>query len=308
MLTKPNFFIIGAPKTGTSALQTYLSTHPNIFMAGPEEPNYYSTDFKNQQEVKTEDEYLQKYFKGITAKHLAVGEKSTWYLSSDTAIDNIELLYDDAKYIAILRNPVELACSLHSELLYTQQENISDFEDAWNAQPDRKKGKRMPDTLKMDEKVLFYSDVCRLGAQVERVLARVPVERVMFILQDDFICDTKAVYQSVLKFLNVPDDKRNNFPRVNQNRIVRSRLIDSMLTPNNKYLLATVKKIKEVMGVNKLGIGGILLKAKNTLNTKKTTRRLISDELTVELIDYFNEDVQLLSQLIGRDLSHWLYK
>ncbi|MDD9875087.1 MAG: sulfotransferase, partial [Gammaproteobacteria bacterium] len=39
---KPNFFIIGAPKCGTTSLDAWLKSHPRIFTA-VKEPNYFNT-------------------------------------------------------------------------------------------------------------------------------------------------------------------------------------------------------------------------------------------------------------------------
>jgi hypothetical protein len=44
---KPNFFIIGAPKCGTTSLSVYLSEHQEIVMSNPKEPHYFSTDIEN---------------------------------------------------------------------------------------------------------------------------------------------------------------------------------------------------------------------------------------------------------------------
>ena len=46
-LLKPNFFIIGAPKCGTTSLHNYLKSHSQITMSNPKEPHYFSKDIKN---------------------------------------------------------------------------------------------------------------------------------------------------------------------------------------------------------------------------------------------------------------------
>jgi hypothetical protein len=38
MARKPNFFIVGAPKCGTTALSEYLRSHPDVFFSSPKEP------------------------------------------------------------------------------------------------------------------------------------------------------------------------------------------------------------------------------------------------------------------------------
>ena len=69
---KPNFFIIGAPKSGTTALYQYLSSHPNIYMCTPKEPHYFSNDLNGVAFVKTLDEY-QNLFKAKNKNHKIIG-------------------------------------------------------------------------------------------------------------------------------------------------------------------------------------------------------------------------------------------
>ncbi|MGR8952993.1 MAG: sulfotransferase, partial [Gammaproteobacteria bacterium] len=73
----------------------------------------------------------EKLFKGASERHIAVGEASTWYLYSMTAVANIEAYVSDARYIVCLRNPVEMAYSLHEQQIVCGNEHIEDFERAW---------------------------------------------------------------------------------------------------------------------------------------------------------------------------------
>ena len=43
-MPKPDFFIVGAAKCGTSSLYTYLRQHPDIFMPHMKEPNFFGSD------------------------------------------------------------------------------------------------------------------------------------------------------------------------------------------------------------------------------------------------------------------------
>ena len=109
----PNFFIIGAPKCGTTALSEYLRTHPDVFFSEPKEPNYFNSDVvsKKLYYYTSLEDYLEKCFSGAEG-YKAVGEGSVRYLSSAVAVDNILKLYPNAKFIIMLRNPVDLGYSL----------------------------------------------------------------------------------------------------------------------------------------------------------------------------------------------------
>ena len=43
----PNFFIIGAPKCGTTSLAAWLAEHPAIYMSQIKEPHYFSSDLNH---------------------------------------------------------------------------------------------------------------------------------------------------------------------------------------------------------------------------------------------------------------------
>ena len=127
-MKKPNFFIIGAPKCGTTSMASWLSEHPSIYMSPVKEPHHYSGDF-NYGDYRDLNKYLS-LFKEANESHIAVGEASAWYLNSKKAIFNIEAENPNAKYIVLLRNPVEMAPSLHQQLIFSGKEDIKNFEEA----------------------------------------------------------------------------------------------------------------------------------------------------------------------------------
>ena len=118
-MKKPNVFIIGAPKCGTTSLREYLGSHPNVYACKPEEPHFFCTDLKGRYNGLTEPEYLRKYFHGANSRHKVIIDKSTWYLYSKSAVLNILKFDADAKFIVMVRNPINMVYSLHSELLWT---------------------------------------------------------------------------------------------------------------------------------------------------------------------------------------------
>ena len=72
MATRPNFFIVGAPKCGTTALYEYLRPHPNVFMSPVKEPHFFATDLGEYPFVRTWEEYTA-LFQESTDRHLAIG-------------------------------------------------------------------------------------------------------------------------------------------------------------------------------------------------------------------------------------------
>lgn len=91
-MKKPNLFIVGAPKCGTTALAEYLDSHPNIFMCRPKEPNYYANALTLPGAYLDRQSYhvdLQAYlglFDHATEDHVILGEASTRYLRHKPAL------------------------------------------------------------------------------------------------------------------------------------------------------------------------------------------------------------------------------
>ena len=188
-MKKPNFFILGAPKCGTTSLANWLGQHPQVYFSPIKEPHFFNTDdtFRNVTDVDT---YLQ-LFEGAGLEHLAVGEASTWYLYSETAVPEIERFTGgDARYVVCLRNPVDMAYSLHAQILFSGNETIPDFCQAWSLQEERAKGRKLP-ALSNEKTHLQYFRACALGTLVERLLKTVPRSRVHFVFLDDLSADLR---------------------------------------------------------------------------------------------------------------------
>lgn len=107
---KTNFFIVGAPKSGTTALVTYLTHNPEVYMFNPKEPNWFCTDFPELGETNSLLGY-HNFFSCANDKHKAVGEASTIYLYSKAAAENIFKYNSNSKIIIMVRNPVQLVYS-----------------------------------------------------------------------------------------------------------------------------------------------------------------------------------------------------
>jgi len=129
----PNFFLIGAPKCGTTSLASWLSEHQHIFMCEPKEPYFFSTDIQAIRSAETLDEYLGLFSK-VGETHLAVGEASTTYLRSCVAVPNILEFQPTAKFIVCLRNPIDMVESVHAQLYQGGRESEADLSRAWSLQ------------------------------------------------------------------------------------------------------------------------------------------------------------------------------
>lgn len=289
-MKKPNFFIIGAPKCGTTALSVWLSQHPQVFLTYPKEPNFFSTDIKCAYREGW-DQY-NRYFDDVRPWHLAVGEASTNYLRSKVAVRNILQYVPDAKFVVGLRNPVELAISWHGEMLREAQENESSFETAWRLQELRAAGRRVP-SLCDDPSNLIYGEVCRIGTQLARLYDLVERERVFVYTLEDLRSDPRGVWARLLEFLRVEPYDKLAFNVVNPTR----------KTPR---WLAVLGKLaadtKRSVGLGHIRLG--LLTALEA-HVSRPYRPRVSPEMQRELYQYFRDEIMLLETLLQRDFRAW---
>ena len=300
MIVKPNFFIVGAPKCGTTALHQYLRRHPNIFMPRVKEPHFFAADLGTYPIAKTLEEY-SRLFEAVTEEHLRVGEASVYYLRSSVAIPAIRAFNPDAKIIAMFRNPVDAVYALHSQLLYCSEELVPDFEVAWRLQERRSRGMDLPSTTR-SPLLVEYLQVGRFGTQAERLLSIFPSSQVKLILYDDFATSPRQVYDEVIEFLGVPRDDRDEFPRINENKRARLAWLRDFSRRPPPVLRRAFRGMKRAMGEKGLTAAKKKIVAMNTVRVRRPP---LSPSFRAELVESFRDEVALLSQILKRDLSSW---
>ncbi len=289
---KPNFFIIGAPKCGTTSLATWLSAHPEIFIPKFKEPHFFNTDhnFLNT----SSPIHYRSLFPEKGSRHRAMGEASVWYLYSRVAVANILGYAEDPRFVVLVRNPVDMACSLHEQQIYSGNEDIFNFRKAWKVQTERRQGRAIPASCR-EPRHLLYADACRLGKQIERLLARVDPSRVQILLLEDLIQNPRREYLRVLDFLGVPNDGRQEFAAHNSAKARRLMWVT--------HLTRRIYQTMNRLGIWNKGLG--ILSRIDRLNTSYRPRPPLSEPVRRELRQYFSQDVALLEKLLDRDLGHW---
>lgn len=294
-MKKPNFFIIGAPKCGTTSLAMWLSEHPETYISPVKEPHFYCTDLNLS--FYTKKEYLS-LFKEAPDFCKAIGEASTTYFFSKDAIKNIEKDTNfRAKYILLLRNPVDMSYSLWHHLLWNGEENIKDFLTAWNLSEERGKGKHVNKYLCPEPQFLNYKYVCSIGTHLERLLNLVSVDRILILFLDNIIFNPRQEYLKVLKFLEVKDDGRNTFPVYNPAKKRRFKSVWRFLKIVSNLTWSTRKKI----GIIHLGIGDII----NRTLSYKSSKPPIPEEIRKELLDFFLPEIEKVEKILGISLEKW---
>ncbi len=287
---RPDFFIVGAPRCGTSSMAEYLRQHPDVFMARIE-PHFFGSDICHGKKLK--EDYLGCFSEARNEKR--VGEKSTWYLYSKRAAAEIKRFCPHAKIIIQLRNPVDMLYSLHGHYVYrTSREDIVDFEEALNAEEDRKKGLRILKYVRPE--YLFYSEIPLYTEQIKRYVDAFGWDQIHVIVFDDLVSNTLKVYREVLRFLEVddhtPDLKVYNPGGQVKSQIVRKFIINSWIRRVARTFLPSTTRCR---------VGQIL----SSLNISSKHRPPMEKHVRKRLQEQFAPEVEQLSKLLNRDLTYW---
>jgi hypothetical protein len=298
----PNLFIVGAPKSGTTALASYLGAHPDVFVAG-KELSYFGSDlnFRTTKGGRWRigyDTYLEWFGRHGDAKYRT--DRSVFYLSSTRAAAEIHAFDPESRIIALLRNPVDQMHSQHSEMLFQGDEDIASFDEALAAEEDRKHGALVPPAC---QKVfgLLYRDIARYADQVERYLSVLGRDRVCVLLYDDLVADPGATYRRVLEFLDVDPSHRPEFEVVNANKVVRSTRVRDLLRQAPPGLRRMGRLV-----VSDEFARAALRRRLHVLNTRGQSRPPMAPGLRRQLIEEFAPEVQRLETLLDRDLKTWM--
>lgn len=297
-----NTFLVGAPKCGTTSLATYLSGHPNVFVPHVKESFYWASDLKpGRHELRPgSDSAYRSLFKEADPEiHSVVIDGSTSYLRSRVAVPSIVRSNSGARFIAMLRNPVEVAVAFHMEQCFNGSETVQDFGLAWALQEEREAASRDSSGLIDDQ--LLYRRNARFGEQIRRFLDSVPEEQRLVILLEDLAGDPSEVYRSCLDFLGLDDDGREHFPVVNASHVQRFPTLSRAILQPPAGFGRPVRALRREMLTRDSRLARSL---KSRLRVEQP-RAAVDPEVRADLRQTFESEVLLLEELLERDLAHW---
>jgi hypothetical protein len=299
---RPNTFVIGAPKCGTTALTHYLASRPDVFLCTPKEPHFWSSDLsKGRHEMVPGDldAYLALFAQADPEQHRVIIDGSTSYLRSRIAVPRILDFHPESRFVAMLRNPVEVVVAYHMEQYYVRAETIEDFTTAWEIQDRRAQGLDLPAGVGSDQ--LLYRDIADFAEQIRRFIALVPEHRRRIVLLDHLKSDPGAVYRDTLSFLGLADDGRTEFPHVNAAHAPRYPRLSRLVLHPPRMLVAPVHKARQYVLTHHVpGVASL----KQASRTEKP-RALVAPEVLQQLYAHFAPAVSELEDLLGTDLSEW---
>jgi hypothetical protein len=307
----PDFFIVGHPKSGTTALYEMLRRHPQIFMPDLKEPRYFATDLPSRYKprrsnvaAETYEDYLALF--ADAAPDQLAGEASPVYIWSQTAAENIARAQPAARLIAIFREPASYLRSLHYELMQARIEKETDLRKAIALQGERIG--RKPNSEEDWPEVLQYTAHVRYAEQLRRFRKFFSPEQMHVIIYDDFRRDNEGTVRGVLRFLGVDDTGPIEVLDANPTVRMRNVRVDEMVAAVDIGRGPAARAVKRA--ARAITPRGLRRKAYWTIQ-----RRLLfgspkapDEELMVELRRLFRPEVDALSEYLQRDLvALWGY-
>jgi hypothetical protein len=308
---KPNFFIVGAAKAGTTSLYQYLHAHPQVYFSPVKEPNYFSTDIKaenfsslyrkntfldvenyfSRDELQPlqltfvrKPEHYHRLFENVDSEK-AIGEASTSYLYSLEAAGNIRQYNPEARIIAIIRNPVKRALSHYQMALrygHTQKSFRKAIESDMNNQ-----NKGWGRSELFIELGMYYE-------QLQRFYEQFSGDQLLVLLFDDLAKAPEDTLKQCYNFLNIDHIAPFDYERYNQAKVPRFKHINKWFTESglkNKLLKVLPEQQKE--------------KLKKHFFSEPDEKIITPDDKAF-LQSVYRSDIEKTGRLINRDLSHWM--
>jgi Sulfotransferase domain len=297
----PDVYLIGAPKSGTTSVASWLAQHPQVYWSVPKEPFYWASDYPRMRRhhgFVTRNDY-EELFSSQGAREADIrAEGSTTYLYSSTAVPAILKAVPHARFIVCVRNPADLLVSWHRTQLVTMNESEPDFGRAWR----RSLAGRLPDTDLLDPKLLDYPMVGGLGAAVARLFSTVERDRVHIVVLDDLREDPGQVWTRLAEFMGIDPAARPDLRARNaSDKAIRFRALQHVLLRPPQPLAPAVRGLRQWSRTSRLP-GVRSARALLWRHEKRPTASALDRNAVLE---HFEPDIELLSGLLGRDLSAW---
>ena len=200
-LVSPNFFILGAGKCGTTSLYHALKQHPQIHMPGVKEPSFFSSGF---QVIKNPVEYFN-LFPEQEGK-LRFGEASHVYFSAPETAPILRQLFPRAKFVVILRNPVNRTYSLYRHMRRMGVEPLGTFEQALAAEDERFSDPGFPAACGQYFWNFMYYRSSLYNEQLQRYLGLFPLEQFFVLSLGEWISGPGEWLGKIFRFLEIDSD------------------------------------------------------------------------------------------------------
>lgn len=282
-----HFFVLGAPKCGTTSLVGLLRQHPDISVSKPKEPRF----FQDADLYRRGMGFYQEFFADRTNGQLTCDATITYFGERDEAISRIAEFYGTAapRFVLMLRDPVERAWSVYLQRRRLMLEERT-FAAAIEADMD----------LPREEQL--YLNHSSYGLNLKRWLAVFPIDCFMFQTMERLRDDQHGLLREVCAFLDVPAPEvmpapthSNRATSVRYPRLMQLATSDNVATRILKRCLPYRFRRRWVHKVRKKLMNNPAQAEVPTLEPADRRR----------LEDYFGEDLAVFARLCALDVSSW---
>ena len=302
-MTLPDFFIIGPPKAGTTALHAALAQHPELHLSRIKEPKYFLCgdrpppqdggpgDAHSYREWVWQRDRYEALFADAPAGTQS-GESTPFYLSDLSAQKRIHDEIPDAKLIVILRDPVDRAYSNWTHLWSDGLEPIGNFLQAC-AEEDVRINKGWAPFWK-------YRQLGLYGEQLDHLFQLFPREQVHLFRYKELVDEPHRTLNRICEFLGVTPDVVTEVPRENVSTFVehnaRTRVLQAVIRVG-----AEIGRFFPPSWWRRVSAPLVQARRGDAANRPELS---VDDRLT--LIEYFRPDIELLQELTGQSFADWL--
>ncbi len=252
-MSKVDFFIVGAPKCGTTALAQVLAQNPNIVISDPKEPHYFCTDLNTGDcRLANDGEYHHRYFPKQKADDTLWGDASVWHMYSEVALRKIFAYNPNAKIIVMIRDPARGAFSLHQQMIFQNQEDCFNFPEAWKRSDSRFDRDAYPKNMTVDSRLVAYRHAYSYHGQLKRVFRYFPPAHVLILQQEMLNQSGIELFIKVTEFLG---GQRYDYKvtRTNETLYINNRVVVGVL---RSHLFKNVTfALKKWLGIASFGVG-----------------------------------------------------
>jgi hypothetical protein len=290
-----DFFIIGAHKAGTTSLYDYLAQHPALFLPEIKETRFFNEPAIYQQGIR----WLEPYYRSARNETL-LGGADVHSMYFPISARNLYEHNPRMKLIAILRNPVDRAYSAYWWGRRNGFEHCRTFEEALALEERRARGSY---TERSELTILSHG---RYAEQLQRFYSLFGSSNVLVLLTED-LADNRLrdTLSRTMGWLGVDPCAAEINPnrRRNVSALPRSPVLQRILMSHDTWYR---RLFRNAMPPSvRVKLQQFVVEPLKTRNVKDFKYPEMSARTRKELVNYFAPHNELLTQFIGRDLSHW---
>lgn len=245
MTTGPNVFIVGAMRAGTTALAEALSSHPDVLVSTPKEPNYFATLHGALNFVGPGDQWFAGQNVGDWTSYCALFasdapvriDASAAYLALPQTAASIAARVPDARIIVLLREPLRRARSAHGYVRTRGREDVADFAAAVALEDQRRADGYGP--------IWWFRSASEYAAGLAEYFAAFGRDRVHVVISEELDAAPQQVLAGIYDFLGLRSDPRPAAVlgrRINVGGAPRSALVTKVLYPGDR-LRAVLRRL-----------------------------------------------------------------